>query len=224
MNRALPPSGEGKGPRKPKTELNNPRILKREEGKYYNPDPLYQLIGRVNEAKVKIDGHNVMGLIDSGANISAILKSFVDKLGLPCRQLERLLEIEGSRGINVPYLGYMEVNFQVPGVKALNEDILVVIQNDSAYSEKVPIALGTLHIDMVIEKATGEELRNLGWEWKMGVLGAKVQARQAKLEGKIARIIDQIDQKIKLSRNVIIQPRKAVKSTGLFDCLSFPNG
>ena len=61
--------------------------MKRGEGRYYNPDPLYQLIGRVNEAQVKIDGCEVTGLIDSGANISSILKSFAEKLGLPCRQL-----------------------------------------------------------------------------------------------------------------------------------------
>ena len=102
---------------------------------------------------------------------------------MPCRQLQQLLEIEGSGGIDVPYLGYTEVNFQVPGVKALNEDILVVIQNDSAYSNWVPITLGTLHIDMVIEKATSEELQNLGKEWKTGILSVKVGARQAKLEG-----------------------------------------
>ena len=38
---------------------------------------------------------------------------------------------------------------------------------------------------MVIEKATSEELQNLGKEWKTRVLGTKVEARQAKLEGKI---------------------------------------
>ena len=112
----------------------------------------------MNEARVKIYGHDVMGLINLGANISCISKSIADKLGLPCKQLEKLLEIEGSGGISIPYLGYMEENLQVPGVKALNEDILVVIQNDNAYNEKVPVTLGTLHIDMVIEKATAEEL------------------------------------------------------------------
>ena len=126
-----------------------------------------------------------------------------------------MLEIKRSRGIDVPYLGYTEVNFQVPGVKALNEDILVVIQNDSAYSSRVPIMLGTLHIDMVIEKATSEELQNLRKEWKTGVLGAKVEARKAKLEGKIPPMIDQVDHEIKLSQNVTIHPRKAIKSTGL---------
>ena len=100
-------------------------------------------------------------------------------------------------------------------MNALNEDILVVIQNDSAYSSRVPIALRTLHIDMVIEKATAKELQNLGKEWKMGVLGAKIQAHQVKLEGKISPMIEQIDHDIKLSRNVTIQPRKAMKSTGM---------
>ena len=75
-------SGKGEGPRNSQTKLNGQGVIQRGEGKYYNPDPLYQLIGRVNEAKVKIDEHDVTGLIDSGANISSILKSFADKLGV----------------------------------------------------------------------------------------------------------------------------------------------
>ena len=66
---------------------------------------------------------------------------------------------------------------------------------------------------MVIEKATSEELQILGKEWKTGVLGAKVEARQAKLEGKIPPMIDQVDHDIKLSHNITTQPRKALKST-----------
>ena len=80
-------SRKGEGPRDSQTKLNDQGVIKRGEGKYYNPDPLYQLIGRISEAKVKINGHEVTGLIDSGANISSILKSFTDKLGLPYRQL-----------------------------------------------------------------------------------------------------------------------------------------
>ena len=125
------------------------------------------------------------------------------------------MEIEGSRGIDITYLGYTEVNFHILGVKALNEDILVVIQNDSAYSSRVPIPLGTLHIDMVIEKVTSEELQNLRKEWKTGVLGTKIEARQAKLEGTIPPMIYQVDHDIRLSRNVTIHPRKAMKSTGV---------
>ena len=86
------------------------------------------------------------------------------------------MEIEGSGGIDVPFLGYMEVNLRVPGVKALDEDILVVIQNDSAYSAKVPVALGTFHIDMVVDQAIPDELANLGQEWQTGTVGQKFKA------------------------------------------------
>ena len=68
---------------------------------------------------------------------------------------------------------------------------------------------------MVIEKTTSGELQHLGKEWKMEVLGAKIEARQAKLEGKILPMINQVDHDIKLSCNVTIQLRKALKSTGV---------
>ncbi len=94
--------------------MNDQGIIKKGEGKYYNPDPLYRLIGRTNEAKLIINGHETTGLIDSGANISAISKSFAEELGLPFRQLKSLLEIEGSGGIDVSRvlagkLGLLEV-------------------------------------------------------------------------------------------------------------------
>ena len=60
---------------------------------------MYHLIGRLNETKMLVDNHEVMGLIGSGTNISAISKSFAEKLGLPFKELQILLNIEGS----VPY-------------------------------------------------------------------------------------------------------------------------
>ena len=195
--------------------INDQGVMKRGEGKYYNPDPLYHLIGRTNETPLEVDGHKIMGLIDSGANISSISKNFAEKLGLPFRHLDSLLEIEGSGGIEVPYLGYTEVNLKIPGVKAFDEDILVVIQNDSAYSARVPVVLGTLHIDMVIDQATPEELANLGKEWQSGTIGFKVKAWQAALRGEGKPMIDRIDHEIKLSKNITLQPKQATKSTGM---------
>ena len=74
LNGAVPPPEKKKGSETPQTKLNNHGVIKRGKGKYYNPDPLYWLIGRANETKVKIDGCEVTGLIDSGANISSISK------------------------------------------------------------------------------------------------------------------------------------------------------
>ena len=79
--------------------------MKRGEGQYYNPDPLYHLIGRLNETKMLVDDHEVMGLIDSGTNISAISNSFAEKLGLPFKEQQTLLNIIGS----VPYSTILRV-------------------------------------------------------------------------------------------------------------------
>ena len=125
------------------------------------------------------------------------------------------MEIKGSGGIDVLYLGYTEVNLRVPRVKALDEDILVVIQNNSAYSTKVPLALGTLHIDMVVNQATPDELANLGQEWQTGTVGQKVKVQQVALRGEGKPMINRIDYEIKLSRNIMLQPRQAMKSTGM---------
>ena len=81
----------------------------RKRSGYYNPDPLYRLIGPTNETEVNIEGVGMKALIDSGAQISAISKSMAKTLGLPIRKLETLLDVEGSAGSNIPYLGYNEL-------------------------------------------------------------------------------------------------------------------
>ena len=77
---------------------------------------------------------------------------------------------------------------------------------------------------MVIEKATSEELQNLGKEWKTGILSVKIEARQAKLEGKIPPMIDQVDYEIKLSQNVDYSSKKGCKiHSEWYNYQSFPN-
>ena len=61
-----------------------------------------------------------------------------------------MLQIEGSRGSEVPYLSYVEVYLGMPGVKAFDTDVLLLIVPDSAHTTHTHITLGTLHIDMAI--------------------------------------------------------------------------
>ena len=46
-------------------------------------------------------------------------------------------------------------------VKAFDRDGLMLIVPDSPYSDRVPIAIGTLHIDVLIKIATQEELEKI---------------------------------------------------------------
>ena len=85
----------------------------------------------------------------------------VKKLNLKPKQLHPILQIEGSEGLEVPYLGYVEVHLGIPEVKAFDQDVLLLIIPDSAHAQYTPITLGTLHIDMAIRLATEKELKNL---------------------------------------------------------------
>ena len=100
---------------------------------YHNPDPLGRLVGEVNESKVIVEGQETRALLDSGSQLSSISWSWVKKLNLEPKQLQSILQIEGSGGLEVPYLGYVEVQLKIPEVRAFNHNVLLLIVPDSAH-------------------------------------------------------------------------------------------
>ena len=109
--------------------------------------------------------------------------------------------------MDIPYIGYTQIQLQIPDVHDYDKDILVFIQKDSHYSEQVPVILGTLHIKDVIQLATREELVKLGDAWEVATLGSFVSARIAQLKN--APVINQIDHYIRLTQKVTLPPMQA---------------
>ena len=81
----------------------------RQRDLYHNPDLLGRLVGEVNESKVIIEGQETRALLDTGSQLSSISWTWVKKLNLEPKQLQSILRIEGLGGLEVPYLGYVEV-------------------------------------------------------------------------------------------------------------------
>ena len=61
-----------------------------------------QLVGRVNEALVVLDGCEVAALVDLGAQVSNISAQLCEELGLEIQPLGWLLELEGTGGAAIP--------------------------------------------------------------------------------------------------------------------------
>ena len=80
----------------------------RQSNLYHNPNPLYRLGGEINESTVLVKGQKARALIDSGSQLSSISLAWVKKLKLNPWQLHSVLQIEGSGGSEIPYLGYVE--------------------------------------------------------------------------------------------------------------------
>ena len=48
-------------------------------------------------------------------------------------------------------MGYIEVNLKTPDITAFNEDVLMLVIDDGAYAQCVPIQLGKLYIDRSLD-------------------------------------------------------------------------
>ena len=80
------------------------------------------MIGPANETKVQIEGKPFLALIDSGAQLSALPESLVEKLKLKVYNLNTIIEAEAIGGSLVPYTGYVEARLSIPGMKAMNQN------------------------------------------------------------------------------------------------------
>ena len=95
--------------------------------------------------------------MDSGAQLSMMMESLVQAMKLPIHKLNTLIEAEVSGGGITPYTGYVEAQLTIPGIKQMDKESLFMVTNDSPYTQRVPIQLGTLHIREAMQLATDEE-------------------------------------------------------------------
>ena len=148
-----------------------------------------------------VEGQEARSLIDSGSQLSCISLAWVKKLNLNPHQLWLVLQIEGSGGLDVPYLGYVETSLGVLEVKVFDTDVLLLIVPDSAHTMHTPITLGTLHIDMAIKLGTKKELENLNKQWERSLIAIKLTMKGAQVVNQEdAQIVSQVDSIVKLPK------------------------
>ena len=181
---------------------------------YHNPDPLVRLIGEPNETPVIIENSKVKGLVDSGAQISSISDKFAKLLKLQVHSLETLLDLEPTGGGSVPYDGYVEVRMQIPGIAAFDLDVLMLVIPESEYSKRVPVTIGTLHIDEILNLITDEEIRQADKSWQRGIIACKIAIKTAQLKEN-KDVLDKISGQVKLTRNVTIPALDTVNISGV---------
>ena len=140
---------------------------------------MVRLIGTPNESPAIVEGVPIISLIDSGANMSAITKSFVEDLQLEIKGLQTILDIEVTGGDQVPYHGYVECRLKLPDIKKFDLDVLMLVVDDRPYGMRVPIQIGTLHIDMALDLATEEEKRKLNHQCQRAELAASLCMKSA---------------------------------------------
>ena len=137
-------------------------------------------------------------------------------MNLELKQLQSILQIEGSGGLEVPYLGYVEVCLRIPEVKAFDRDALLLIIPDSAHTQYTPITLGTLHIDTAITLATEKELKNLNKQWQRSLVATKLTMKEVQiLNIEEAQIVPKLDSDVKPVKDMTVGPFGTVEAKGV---------
>ena len=139
---------------------------------FLNPDLIAHLVGSPNEAPVIIDGQEVFALIDYRARVLSISAQFCEELTLQIQPLGQLLELEGTGGAAIPYLRFVEVNLQIPGIRNYNEDVLLLVIPTMTYSKTVPVMVGTKIINKALSLMTEGELAKTTKTWRQAHFGA----------------------------------------------------
>ena len=110
-------------------------------------------------------------------------------------------------GGKIPYLGYTELELQIPEIKAFREDALFLIIADSPYEDWVLIQLGTIQIDRALELVTEEEINHLPTPWQRGHMGTVLGSGAActKMNPK-GFSLNKVEGDVKIMRNVTLRP------------------
>ena len=94
-----------------------------------------------------------------------------EELALQIQPLSQLLELEGTGGAAILYLGFMEVNLQILGIANYNKDVLLLVIPTMTYSEMVLVVVGSKIIDKVLSLMTKEGLAKVTMKWRQAHFG-----------------------------------------------------
>ena len=148
--------------------------------------------------------------------MSAITKSFAEALELELKSLKSVLDIEATGGGKVPYHGYVECRLNLPQIEKFDHDVLMLVIDDSQYGARVPIQIGTLHIDMAIDLATDEERRKFRKKWERAEMASYLRMASMQTDSSKPVIdLDEITGNVHLTHNLSLGPFETATISGL---------
>ena len=132
---------------------------------YNNPWP--KLIGRANEDQIMINWHPVTALLDTGSQVTHVSEAFCQANNFQIYPLDKLVEIEGTGGDLIKYIGYIEATLILPlGTHSFETEALLLVLPSTEYQQRVPMAIGTTITDMAVEYISKFKPGNLSKSWK----------------------------------------------------------
>ena len=127
-----------------------------------------KLVGRANEERIFINGQPVTALLDTGSQVTHVSDDFCLANGIEIHPIAKLVNIEGTGGNSIEYLGYAEASLFLPmGCQTFSIEALLLVLPTTEYLRKVPVSIGTTITDMVVDFIKQNKPDNVSKSWKV---------------------------------------------------------
>ena len=120
-------------------------------------------------------------LLDDSSQINSLMPVYAkahDLVGGPFEELAGNLTgcpIQAIRGVHTRAIGYVVFQMQIEGIPSYDEEqVTLVVDDESAFFRKVPIILVTLTLHHVINCMKESEMEKAPPKWENVCLGYKV--------------------------------------------------
>ena len=158
-----------------------------------------KLVGRANKEKNFINGQPVTALLDTGSQVTHVSHDFCLANGVEVHPLSKLINIEGTGGDSIEYIGYDEASLCLPmGSQDFNIEALLLVLPSTEYQRKVLVSIGTTITGIVMEFVNQNKPDHVSKSWK--VLCCAIPSR------KLVPAQPKLKRSIKTTKPIILPP------------------
>ena len=144
--------------------------------RYWNQDTLSHWLGPENLGWALVEGVQTRVLLDNGTRVNSFTLAFVHRHKLKVGSIEALDHSMNPYSRRVPLvgmggkahpMGYVVIRVQVEGVPEYDADqVAFVVDDNTTFSWRVPVVLGTPTINHVVAAMKESDLNNAPMEWQ----------------------------------------------------------
>ena len=95
----------------------------------------------------------------------------------------------------------------------MDEDSLFLVVPISNYTKRVPISIGTVHIERCLQLLKKEEIPNLTHSWERAIFPKHILNKEQIVEPDFN--LDLVNGKVKLSKSVVLKPFETILVSGI---------
>ena len=117
--------------------------------------------------KYLLMGNKVTALLDTGSQVTHVSQDFCLANGIKIHPINQLVNIEGTCGDTIEYVGYIEAKLFLPmGTHTFEIEALLVVFPTTEYQKSVPVAIGTTITDMALDIINENHPEKVSKSWK----------------------------------------------------------